>query len=55
MKKEKVTELTDKELRDRLDAAEKEYAQTKIQHTIAPLDNTCQDYDRPSQHRTHEN
>jgi len=39
MKKEKVTELTDKELRDRLDAAEKEYAQTKIQHTIAPLDN----------------
>lgn len=39
MKKEELRELTDKELRDRLEAAEKEYVQQKIQHTITPLDN----------------
>jgi large subunit ribosomal protein L29 len=39
MKKQELRELTDKELKDRLEAAEKEYVQMKIQHTISPLDN----------------
>ncbi|MBR3101272.1 MAG: 50S ribosomal protein L29 [Muribaculaceae bacterium] len=39
MKKENIKELTDKELLDRLDAAEKTYVQEKIQHAISPLDN----------------
>lgn len=39
MKKEDLRELTDKELRDRLDVAEKDYLQLKIQHSISPLDN----------------
>ena len=39
MKKENIKELSDKELLDRLDAAEKEYVQEPIQHQIAPLDN----------------
>ena len=39
MKKENIKELSDKELLERLDAAQKEYVQEKIQHTIAPLDN----------------
>ena len=39
MKKENIKELSDKELLDRLDAAEKEYMQEKIQHAISPLDN----------------
>ena len=39
MKRENIKELTDKELRDRLDAAERAYVQQKIQHTISPLDN----------------
>lgn len=39
MKKENIKELTDKELKDRLEAIQKEYVQEKIQHTISPLDN----------------
>lgn len=39
MKKENFKELSDKELQDRLAAAEKEYVQEKIQHSISPLDN----------------
>ena len=39
MKKQELRELTDKDLKDRLEAAEKEYVQMKIQHTISPLDN----------------
>ncbi len=39
MKKEEYKELSDKELLERLDAAEKEYVQEKIQHSISPLDN----------------
>ena len=39
MKKENIKELTDKELKDRLDQVQKEYVQEKIQHTISPLDN----------------
>lgn len=41
MKKENIKELSDKELLDRLDAAQKEYVQEKIQHTITPLDNAA--------------
>ena len=39
MKYEELRELTDKELRDRLEAAQKEYIQQSIQHSISPLDN----------------
>ena len=39
MKKEDFKELSDKELLERLDAAEKEYVQEKIQHSSSPLDN----------------
>ena len=39
MKQEQLRELTDKELRERLETAEKEYMQLKIQHSISPLDN----------------
>lgn len=39
MKQEELRELTDKELKDRLETAEKDYAQLKIQHSISPLDN----------------
>ena len=39
MKKEDFKELSDKELLERLDAAEKEYVQEKIQHSISPLNN----------------
>ena len=39
MKQEQLRELTDKELRERLENAEKEYVQLKIQHSISPLDN----------------
>ena len=39
MKKQNIKELSDKELLDRLDAAQKEYMQEKVQHAITPLDN----------------
>ena len=39
MKKEDYKELSDKELHERFDAAQKEYVQEKIQHSISPLDN----------------
>ena len=39
MKKENIKELTDKELKDRLEQVQKEDVQEKIQHTISPLDN----------------
>lgn len=39
MKNQELRELTDKELRDRLETAEKAYAQLLIQHSITPLDN----------------
>lgn len=39
MKKVDYKEMSDKELLDRLDAAEKEYVQQKVQHSISPLDN----------------
>ena len=39
MKKEELRALSDKELRERLEVAEKDYVQEKIQHSISPLDN----------------
>ncbi|MDE6377959.1 MAG: 50S ribosomal protein L29 [Duncaniella sp.] len=38
MKKETYTEVSDKDLRDRLAEMEKDYAQLKINHAISPLD-----------------
>lgn len=39
MKKVEIKELGTKELLERLAVAEKEYLQTKINHSISPLDN----------------
>ena len=39
MKKAELKELTVKELQERLEVAEKEYVQHKINHSISPLDN----------------
>ena len=39
MKKAELKELSVKELKDRLEVAEKEYLQQKINHSITPLDN----------------
>lgn len=39
MKSKELRELSDKELQDRLEQAEKDYMQLKIQHSISPLDN----------------
>ncbi len=39
MKKEEIKELCTKELRERLEVAQKEYIQMKINHSISPLDN----------------
>ena len=39
MKKEEIKELGTKELIERLDVAQKEYLQQKINHSISPLDN----------------
>ncbi|MCI9285248.1 MAG: 50S ribosomal protein L29 [Muribaculaceae bacterium] len=38
MKKEKFTEVSTQDLRDRLAEMEKDYAQLKINHAISPLD-----------------
>ncbi len=37
---QKYRELTDKDLRERLDAEKNELIQKKINHTITPLDNS---------------
>ena len=39
MKNKELREFTDKELQDRLEQAEKDYMQLKIQHSISPIDN----------------
>ncbi len=39
MKKVEIKELGTKDLRDRLEVAEKEYLQAKVNHSISPLDN----------------
>lgn len=39
MKKETFNELSDQELRDRIEQMEKDYAQLKINHAVSPVDN----------------
>ena len=39
MKKEEIKELGTKELKERLEVAQKEYHQTLINHSISPIDN----------------
>ena len=39
MKKEEIKELSTKELKERLEVAEKEYLQQRINPSISPLDN----------------
>lgn len=39
MKKAEYKEMDTKDLRARLETAEKEYLQTKVNHSISPLDN----------------
>ncbi|HHV85520.1 MAG TPA: 50S ribosomal protein L29 [Petrimonas sp.] len=39
-KKQEYKELTDKDLRERLDAEQTELIRTKIYHTTTPLDNS---------------
>ncbi len=38
MKKEEIKELSDKELKERLETMEREYLQMKMNHSISPLD-----------------
>ena len=38
MKKEEIKELSDKELKERLETREREYLQMKRNHSISPLD-----------------
>ncbi|MBR4722508.1 MAG: 50S ribosomal protein L29 [Muribaculaceae bacterium] len=39
MTKEEIKELSTKDLQERLAEMEKEYVQTKINHSVSPLDN----------------
>ena len=39
MKKEEIKELGTQDLKDRLEQAQKDYLQQKINHTISPIDN----------------
>ena len=39
MTKEEIKELSTKDLQERLVEMEKEYVQTKINHSVSPLDN----------------
>lgn len=39
MKKEEIKELSTQDLKDRLEQAQKDYLQLKINHTISPIDN----------------
>jgi large subunit ribosomal protein L29 len=39
MKQAEIKELSDKELKERLEGAEKAYLQEKINHAISPMDN----------------
>lgn len=48
MKKAEYKEMDTKDLRARLETAEKEYLQTKVNHSISPLDNLPKDYTGPS-------
>lgn len=42
MKKEEIKELSTKDLKERLEVAEKAYLQLKVNHSITPLDNPSQ-------------
>lgn len=39
MKKEEIKELGTQDLKDRLEQAQKDYLQMKINHAISPIDN----------------
>ena len=39
MKKEEIKELSIKDLRDQIEAAEKAYRELKVTHAISPIDN----------------
>ena len=39
MKKEEIKELSIKDLRDRIEVAEKAYRELKVTHAISPIDN----------------
>ena len=39
MKNEEIKELSIQDLKDRLEQAQKDYLQQKINHTISPIDN----------------
>ena len=39
MKKEEIKEMTTQDLKDRLEQAQKDYLQQKINHAISPIDN----------------
>ena len=39
MKKEEIKELSTQDLKDRLEQAQEDYLQAKINHAVSPLDN----------------
>lgn len=39
MKKEEIKEMTTQDLKDRLEQAQKDYLQQKVNHAISPIDN----------------
>ncbi|MDE5634574.1 MAG: 50S ribosomal protein L29, partial [Muribaculaceae bacterium] len=39
MKKEEIKELSTADLKDRLEQAQKDYLQLKINHAVSPVDN----------------
>ena len=39
MKNDEIKELSTQDLKDRLEQAQKDYLQQKINHTISPIDN----------------
>lgn len=55
MKKEDYKELNDKELLERLDAAEKEYVQTKDSAFYFSPRQSCKDHCRQKKYRAYEN
>ena len=38
MKKEEIKEMTTQDLKDRLEQAQKDYLQQKINHAVSPID-----------------
>ncbi|MCM1020966.1 MAG: 50S ribosomal protein L29 [Muribaculum sp.] len=39
MKKEEIKEMTTQDLKDRLEQAQKDYLQQKVNHAVSPIDN----------------